>query len=73
RGRGGPEEDREYARGEGKVKGKAWRKRESLMQTTGVKTFRVGLGGTNLLDQRDLRSVPSLIGRQFSMQVQLGW
>ncbi|MFM8472447.1 MAG: TonB-dependent receptor plug domain-containing protein, partial [Candidatus Kapaibacterium sp.] len=54
-----PDDDREYARGYWNVKVNAWMNLSSLMQTTGVTTFRVGIGGTNLLDQRDLRSVPS--------------
>ncbi|MFM8180046.1 MAG: hypothetical protein ACKOAG_12815, partial [Candidatus Kapaibacterium sp.] len=40
-----PDDDREYARGYWNVKVNAWMNLSSLMQTTGVTTFRVGLGG----------------------------
>jgi hypothetical protein len=54
------------------VKANVWYSLTSVAQAAGLTGLRVGVGASNLLDERNLRSIPSLVGRQYSFQLQVG-
>lgn len=67
-----PDDPAEYVKGYWNVKANIWYSLTSVAQASGLSGLRVGVGASNLLDERNLRSIPSLVGRQYSFQLQVG-
>jgi outer membrane receptor for ferrienterochelin and colicins len=64
-----PDRPDEYVAGYWNLKLNALYTLPAAARWLGVSSLRVGLGATNILDVRNLQSMPSLIGRQLSGQV----
>lgn len=66
-----PDRADEYVDGYWNARCNLWINMPSPINVLRWKTMRIGIGGSNLFDARNLRSTPSVIGRQFSLQAQV--